>query len=385
MSSGSITRAIVPSLIVLVIGTEVAEASTPGAALGPGAWTMLPLLPSRRQEVGTAIIDGKIYVVGGFDGSGRSVNTVERYDIAAGRWEPVPDLPAPLPLNHVAAAGVDGVLYVIGGLTQNFAAVDTVFAFDPATNMWTTRAPMPLPRGAMGVGVIDGKIITAGGLPSTRSRVCASYDPSTNSWTNHAPMPTGRDHLAAAVVGGEFYAISGRRGPNLLAVEVFDPVAGAWSRRAPIPTARAGIAAAALDGIIYVFGGEGNPASPLGIFDEVEAYDAALDHWRAMPGMPLARHGMGAVESGGVIYLPGGATIAGFGAVDHFDAYTPDPWCYADCDTTTGWCTLDIFDFLCFQNSFVLGEPYARDCDPDPVCDIFDFLCFQNAFVGGCP
>ncbi|MCH7792817.1 MAG: VCBS repeat-containing protein [Planctomycetes bacterium] len=56
--------------------------------------------------------------------------------------------------------------------------------------------------------------------------------------------------------------------------------------------------------------------------------------------------------------------------------------CYADCDPNG---VLDIFDFLCFQNSFVLGEPYACDCDPDPACDIFDFLCFQNAFVGGCP
>ena len=56
--------------------------------------------------------------------------------------------------------------------------------------------------------------------------------------------------------------------------------------------------------------------------------------------------------------------------------------CYPDCD---GSGTLDIFDFLCFQNSFVLGEPYACDCDPDPACDIFDFLCFQNAFVSGCP
>ena len=56
--------------------------------------------------------------------------------------------------------------------------------------------------------------------------------------------------------------------------------------------------------------------------------------------------------------------------------------CYADCDQSGA---LDIFDFLCFQNSFVSGEPYACDCDPDPVCNIFDFLCFQNAFVAGCP
>ncbi|MCH7792421.1 MAG: hypothetical protein IID31_09110 [Planctomycetes bacterium] len=58
-----------------------------------------------------------------------------------------------------------------------------------------------------------------------------------------------------------------------------------------------------------------------------------------------------------------------------------EPTCYPDCD---GNGSLDIFDFLCFQNGFVNGEPYACDCDPDPACDIFDFLCFQGAFVGGC-
>ncbi len=60
----------------------------------------------------------------------------------------------------------------------------------------------------------------------------------------------------------------------------------------------------------------------------------------------------------------------------------PGQGCFADCD---GSGALDIFDFLCFQNSFVSGEPYACDCEPNPACDIFDFLCFQNAFVAGCP
>ncbi len=62
--------------------------------------------------------------------------------------------------------------------------------------------------------------------------------------------------------------------------------------------------------------------------------------------------------------------------------------CYPDCDTSTGVGVLDIFDFLCFQDSFVSGEPYACDCDTTTgplVCDIFDFLCFQDAFVSGCP
>jgi hypothetical protein len=55
--------------------------------------------------------------------------------------------------------------------------------------------------------------------------------------------------------------------------------------------------------------------------------------------------------------------------------------CYADCD---GNQTLDVFDFLCFQDAFVQGDPYA-DCDGNTVLDVFDFLCFQDAFVVGCP
>ncbi|MCH7792537.1 MAG: hypothetical protein IID31_09695 [Planctomycetes bacterium] len=52
--------------------------------------------------------------------------------------------------------------------------------------------------------------------------------------------------------------------------------------------------------------------------------------------------------------------------------FDPDPLC-------------DIFDFLAFQNLFVVNDPCACHMDPDPLCDIFDFLAFQNEFVLGCP
>jgi len=55
--------------------------------------------------------------------------------------------------------------------------------------------------------------------------------------------------------------------------------------------------------------------------------------------------------------------------------------CYPDCD---GSGSLDIFDFLCFQDAFTTMGPYA-DCDGNASFDVFDFLCFQDAFVAGCP
>ncbi|GIW73795.1 MAG: hypothetical protein KatS3mg103_0317 [Phycisphaerales bacterium] len=55
--------------------------------------------------------------------------------------------------------------------------------------------------------------------------------------------------------------------------------------------------------------------------------------------------------------------------------------CYADFDASG---SLDIFDFLAFQNAFDAGD-LAADCDQDGSLTLFDFLCFQNAFDAGCP
>lgn len=57
--------------------------------------------------------------------------------------------------------------------------------------------------------------------------------------------------------------------------------------------------------------------------------------------------------------------------------------CYADCDYSTGIHELDILDFVCFQQRFVDGHPYA-DCNGDGSLDILDFVCFQQAFLEGC-
>ncbi len=100
----------------------------------------------------------------------------------------------------------------------------------------------------------------------------------------------------------------------------------------------------------------------------------------------LASDGAGGVMVTGQTNGSLGGANAGRGDTDVFVArYVP---CYADLDTSTGAGTLDIFDFLAFQNAFVFGELAACDCDTSTgwlVCDIFDFLCFQSAFVAGCP
>jgi hypothetical protein len=55
--------------------------------------------------------------------------------------------------------------------------------------------------------------------------------------------------------------------------------------------------------------------------------------------------------------------------------------CEADCN---GDGSLNILDFVCFQNLFKADSPGA-DCNGDGSLNILDFVCYQNAFKNGCP
>ena len=294
---------------------------------GGDAWTTLPPLPGgARQETGVVSVDGELWVLGGFDAAGRIVALVEIYDPRAGDWRRGPDLP--LPMHHANVAVVDGSVYVAGYLTgPSFAADGSVFTLD-ASGTWVRRQPMPegTPRGASGVAVADGMLYVAGGFRGSAVDDFSAYDPATDRWTVLAALPLAADHLVAGAIDGIVYAAGGRGGriashrPRL---DAYDPASGRWSGLAPMPTSRAGAGAAVLDGRLYVFGGEGNRADATGVFSETESYDPAEDRWTAHPPMRTPRHGTGAAAVGGAIYVPGGADVAGFGAVAVTEAFTP--------------------------------------------------------------
>ena len=284
--------------------------------------TRAPLLEA-VQEVAVAELGGKIYVVGGLQGTA-ILNRVEVWDPTAHAWSYAATLP--IPLHHTTATAVGGRLYVIGGW-PNFFGTPTarVFAYDPGANSWTEKASMPTARGSPAAAAVRGKIYVAGGDPGATD--FAVYDPELNSWQSLPAMPTGRQHLAAVGIGGRFYAIAGRTSlgagqGNVDAFEVYDPGTGLWSALPPIPTARSGLAAAVvLDRYAVALGGEGNDASPSGVFGEVEAYDALTDRWIALTPMPTPRHGIGAATLAGRIHVPGGGPQEGFGLTAVHEVY----------------------------------------------------------------
>jgi N-acetylneuraminic acid mutarotase len=269
------------------------------------SWITLAPMPDPQQEVATAELNGKVYVIGGFPGSDR----VQEYDLASNTWRIV--APLPIQVDHAAAASVGGKLYVIGGRISSGNS-SALYEYDPAANRWTRKTSMPTPRNALAAAVIDGKIYAVGGASAT-GRELEVYDPATDIWIQRAMMPTGRNHMAAGAIRGKLYVAGGR--PNDGSVlEVYDPASNTWGTKARMPTARSGHAGAVVDDKFYTFGGEGNPNSPIGIFREVEVYDPEKDSWTSLEPMPTPRHGIGAAGIGRRIYLPGGATRAGGGS-----------------------------------------------------------------------
>ncbi len=283
---------------------------------GQNTWLNLAPLSEARQEVGVAEVGGKLYVAGGFRLDQSTANTAEVYDPETDTWTTL--APMPIAVNHPAAVGVAGRLYVLGGYQSGLSEpTSAVQVYDPAQNLWSQVADMPTPRGGLAAAVIDDKIYAVGGARLNSVADFAVYDPTTDQWTELEPMPTPRDHLGAAAIDGKLYVVGGRAGGNftLATLEVYDPVTSQWQELSPLPTGRSGHAVAALGNCLYAFGGEGNDQDAQGMFANVEKYNTLTGAWEMLGPMPTPRHGIGAAVIDAQIYLPAGATVAGFGAV----------------------------------------------------------------------
>ncbi|TME39067.1 MAG: hypothetical protein E6I61_12075, partial [Chloroflexi bacterium] len=71
-------------------------------------------LPVPIEEAAAAVEGGRLYVMGGFNAVGASLDAVYAFDGSA--WRAGPRLP--LPVDHPSAASLDGQVYLAGGHTN---------------------------------------------------------------------------------------------------------------------------------------------------------------------------------------------------------------------------------------------------------------------------
>ncbi|XP_029589572.1 kelch-like protein 3 isoform X2 [Salmo trutta] len=154
-------------------------------------WYQVADLPSRRCRAGVVFMAGRVYAVGGFNGSLR-VRTVDVYDGVRDQWTTVPSMQERR--STLGSAVLGDLLYAVGGFDGS-TGLSSVEAYNYKTNEWMFVAPMNTRRSSVGVGVVDGKLYAVGGYDGA-SRQCLStveeYNPVSNQWGYMADMSTRR-------------------------------------------------------------------------------------------------------------------------------------------------------------------------------------------------
>lgn len=267
--------------ILLVVGGQAPKAirNVECYDLEEGKWYNAGEMLTRRCRAGLAVVEGRVYAVGGFNGTLR-VRTVDAYDAASDTWTPVASMDARR--STLGVAVIDHFIYAVGGF-DGATGLNSAEVYDTHTGVWRPIASMNTRRSSVGVGVLGTKLYAVGGYDGA-SRQCLSsvecYDPETNVWTPVTDMNARRSGAGVGVLDGVVYAVGGHDGPAVRrSVEAYEPRTGIWRAVADMTAARRNAGVAPHGGRLYVVGGD-DGASNLAT---VEVYDPKTDTWTALP------------------------------------------------------------------------------------------------------
>jgi serine/threonine protein kinase/N-acetylneuraminic acid mutarotase len=291
--------------------TDLATAGASGPTLRPAStWRRLTPIPTARQNMGNAVVDGTIWVVGGLGAGSLGSRRLEGYDPVINGWKAGPDLP--VRLHHEMAVSYKDELVVIGGWIPEGSdpsaeVTDRVLAL--RGGRWVQLPSLNRPRAAGAAAVVGDQIVVVGGQAGDRLvETTEVFDG--KRWSVRKDIPTPREHLAAASDGRYLYAVGGRAltpAKNSSALERYDPATDRWQRLPAMPTARGGLGAAIAGGRLIAAGGE----TPTDVIGKVESYDLDKSAWSSAPSMRTPRHGIAVAAIGPALYALGGATRPG--------------------------------------------------------------------------
>lgn len=139
-------------------------------------------MTGRRLQFGVAVLDNKLYVVGGRDGL-KTLNLVECYDTKTKLWTLMPPMST-----HRHGLGEDFFLMDVT-VFQQFESLARIFLF----------------LFCVGVGVLEGPMYAVGGHDGwSYLNTVERWDPQARQWSYVAPMSTQRSTVGVCVLNNRF-------------------------------------------------------------------------------------------------------------------------------------------------------------------------------------
>jgi hypothetical protein len=284
-------------MLILFLTASCLVMAKPASAseeIEDNSWAPKAPMHVARSGLGVAVVNGKIYAIGGNAENG-VVGTNEEYDPETDTWSFKTSMLTPMA--QFATAVYQNKIYCI---SENVNEV-----YDPATDTWETKEPTPTPRSGVGANVVNGKIYVTGGFVHNSSSSTGFsflslnevYDPETDFWATKTEMPTAVVGFRSAVVNDKIYIIQDELN------QIYDAGTDTWSLGTPLPhssisdlltVAAAGMYAPKL---IYGFGG-----------GETQVYDPMSDSWTFGGDMLTDRVGFGVGVVNDLFYVIGGFT-----------------------------------------------------------------------------
>ena len=281
-------------------------------------WEPISQLPTDRWGLSAAVVDDKIYIIGGTltenergpDGS----SIIEAYDPQTNTWEQLTDMPTPRTYPYTAV--VNGIIYVFGGWYNEIGGKlkypVVVEAYDPSADTWTQKKDMLVSRVHPAIGVVDEKIYIIGGSTGwgqehdRRMDWVDIYDPATDMWEQGSKMPTRRDPYLGGVVNNRIYVTGGYGlpvGQVVPVIEEYDPISRQWRQMKDMLNVKSSFRTVVVEDSIYLIGGIDSARQYLA---SVAVYHPQTETWSDIPAMPTPMYPQGAATIDGKIYVFGG-------------------------------------------------------------------------------
>jgi hypothetical protein len=333
-----VKKSIALLLILVFLTASNIAATNPvlASTINEDSWTTKTAMPTARSGLGVAVVNGKIYAIGGVNDDGY-LATCEEYDPVANSW--VAKKSMPTPRSNFAVVVVENKIYVIGGSIGENKRTGVNEVYDAATDMWENKTSMPTPRWLLQANVVNAKIYLIGGLGGRN--VNEVYDPATDAWTKKTPPPTSVDDYASVVVDNKIYLIGGHEGYGSYSnqVQIYDPENDNWSSGQQAPQKAVYAAAGVTSGVmalmrVYVLGVTEPVGIGVNLGDSVpsvinQVFGPENDSWTIGASPPTNRINMGVAVVDDKLYAIGGSTYEDSGLhVPHMpsavnEQYTP--------------------------------------------------------------
>lgn len=293
-----------------------------GAAVSPAwpalAWKKGAATPFARVESPTAVVEGELFLFGGFTSSLAASDQLDVYDSATDSWMRRKDMP--MQLTHLNPAMDGQTIWFAGGFKGKHPGPVTaeVWKYDVASDTWSAGPPLPEPRAGGGLAVVGRHLHYFGGFKSDRQTDAGDHWSlpldGAGEWQREADLPDPRGHVSAAVLDGKLYALGGTHGhdktqDDLSSCHCFDPATKQWTAIASLPDGRSHFESSTLihHGRILIIGGRCNQSQPpRNVVGDMLEFDPAANTWRVVGDLPVKVMAPSAAIIAGRLIVTGG-------------------------------------------------------------------------------